>query len=127
MTIVEYSDLECPVCKQAQGTLDKVLERYSGNIKLVYRDLPLEKIHPQARRAAEAARCARDGGKFWGYHDVLFAQSPKLSSEDLKRYATQVGLDVEKFDACLTSGVHRAGVQKDVDEGENLGITGTPR
>ncbi len=104
VTIVEFSDFECPFCKQAHGTVTKVLERYSGRIRLAYRDFPLESIHPLARGAAEAARCARDGGKFWEYHDVLFAQSPKLAPDDLKRYAKDVGLDVEKFDACVASG-----------------------
>ena len=73
-----------------------------------------------------AARCARDGGKFWEYHDVLFAQSPRLAPEDLKRYASQVGLDAAKFDACVASDAHDASVQKDIDEGTRLGITGTP-
>ena len=126
VTIVEFSDFECPFCKQASGTVTKLMEKYAGKIKLAYRDLPLESIHPQARRAAEAARCARDGGKFWEYHDVLFAQSPRLSPDDLKRYAVQVGLDAGKFDACVAGGTTSAAVQKDIDEGTALGITGTP-
>jgi hypothetical protein len=68
VTVVEFSDFECPFCKRANGTMASLLEKYSGKIKLVYRDFPLENIHPLARRAAEAARCARDGGKFWEYH-----------------------------------------------------------
>ncbi len=126
VTVVEFSDFECPFCKRANGTMASLLEKYSGKIKLVYRDFPLENIHPLARRAAEAARCARDGGKFWEYHDVLFAQSPKLAPEDLKRYAVQVGLDAEKFDGCLASGANSAGVQGDIDEGQRLGVTATP-
>jgi len=126
VTVVEFSDFECPFCKRANGTMASLLEKYSGKIKLVYRDFPLENIHPLARRAAEAARCARDGGKFWEYHDVLFAQSPKLAPEDLQRYAVQVGLNAKKFDACLASGAQSAGVQSDIDEGQRLGITATP-
>jgi protein-disulfide isomerase len=126
VTVVEFSDFECPFCKRANGTMASLLEKYSGKIRLVYRDFPLENIHPLARRAAEAARCARDGGKFWEYHDVLFAQSPKLAPEDLQRYAVQVGLDAKKFDACLASGAQSAGVQSDIDEGQRLGITATP-
>jgi protein-disulfide isomerase len=126
VTIVEFSDFECPFCKRTQPTLTKVLEKYSGRIKLAYRDFPLDSIHPQARAAAEAARCAQQGGKFWEYHDALFAQSPKLGAEDLKRSAKEVGLDVEKFDACIASGATKAGVEKDVEEGNRLGITGTP-
>jgi protein-disulfide isomerase len=126
VTVVEFSDFECPFCKRANGTMASLLEKYSGKIKLVYRDFPLEAIHPLARKAAEAARCAREGGKFWEYHDVLFAESPKLTTDDLKRYAAQVGLDSAKFDACLASGSQSAGVQSDLDEGQRLGITATP-
>ena len=126
VTVVEFSDFECPFCKQTHPTLKQLLERYPGKVRLAYRDFPLDSIHPQARRAAEAARCASDQGKFWEYHDVLFTQSPQLALEDLRRYAGQVGLDVTKFDGCLAAGVHKAVVQRDLDEGNRLGITGTP-
>jgi protein-disulfide isomerase len=126
VTVVEFSDFECPFCKQTHPTLKQLLDRYPGKVRLAYRDFPLDSIHPQARRAAEAARCANDQGKFWEYHDVLFSQSPQLAPEDLRRYAGQMGLDVTKFDGCLATGVHRAAVQRDLDEGNRLGITGTP-
>jgi protein-disulfide isomerase len=126
VTVVEFSDFECPFCKQTHPTLKQLLERYPDKVRLAYRDFPLDSIHPQARRAAEAARCAQDQGKFWEYHDALFTQSPQLALEDLRRYAGQVGLDVTKFDGCLAAGVHKATVQRDLDEGNRLGITGTP-
>jgi protein-disulfide isomerase len=126
VTVVEFSDFECPFCKQTRPTLKQLLERYPGKVRLAYRDFPLDSIHPQARRAAEAARCAHDQGKFWEYHDVLFTQSPQLALEDLRHYAGQVGLDVTKFDSCLAAGVHKAAVQRDLDEGNRLGVTGTP-
>jgi protein-disulfide isomerase len=126
VTVVEFSDFECPFCKQAQPTLKQLLERYPGKVRLAYRDFPLDSIHPQARGAAEAARCAQDQGKFWEYHDVLFTESPQFDREDLRRYAGQVGLDVTKFEGCLAAGVHKAAVQRDLDEGNRLGITGTP-
>jgi protein-disulfide isomerase len=126
VTVVEFSDFECPFCKQTQPILKQLLERYPGKVRLAYRDFPLHSIHPQARRAAEAARCAHDQGKFWEYHDVLFTESPRLALEDLRRYGGQVGLDVAKFESCLDAGVHRAAVQRDLDEGNRLGITGTP-
>src|SRR5262245_6018545 len=126
VTVVEFSDFECPFCKQTHPTLKQLLERYPGKVRLAYRDFPLDSIHPQARRAAEAARCAQEQGKFWEYHDVLFTQSPQLAPEDLRRYAAQMGLDVTKFDGCLSTGVHKAAVQRDLDEGNRLGITGTP-
>ena len=126
VTIVEFSDFECPFCKRAHPTLTQLLKDYPGKVKLVYRDFPLESIHPQARRSAEAARCAEDQGKFWDYYDVLFSESPKLSPDDLKRYAAQVGMDVKKFDECVAAGVHKATVQRDLDEGTRLGVNGTP-
>jgi protein-disulfide isomerase len=126
VTLVEFSDFECLFCKQAQATLKQVLERYPGKVRLAYRDFPLDSIHPQARRAAEAARCANDQGRFWEYHDVLFAHPAKLSPDDLKQYAAQTGVDVAKFESCLSSGVHKVAVQRDLDEGTRLGVTGTP-
>src|SRR5262245_35864450 len=126
VTVVEFSDFECPFCKQTHPTLKQLLDRYPGKVRLAYRDFPLDSIHPQARRAAEAARCAQDQGKFWEYHDLLFTQSPQLAPEDLRRYAGQVGVDVTKFDSCLAAGTHKAAVQRDLDDGNRLGITGTP-
>jgi len=126
VTLVMFSDFECPFCKRTHPTINQLLERYAGKIKLVYRDLPLESIHPQARRAAEAARCANAQGKFWEYYDVLFTESPKLGSEDLKRYAVQIGIDPKKFDDCLSAGTYKEVVQKDADEAGRLGINGTP-
>ena len=126
VTIVEFSDFQCPFCKQVVPTLTQVLSRYGEKVKLVFRDFPIDSLHPQARKAAEAARCAQDQGKFWDYHDALFANASKLGPEQLKTYAQQVGLDLPSFERCLASGTHAAAVQKSVDEGMRLGVTGTP-
>jgi protein-disulfide isomerase len=126
VTIVEFSDFHCPFCKRVQPTLTQLLDRYPDKVKLVFRDLPLGQLHPQARRAAEAARCARDQGKFWEYHDMLFEQAPKAAEDDLKRYAEQIGLDVGKFEGCLFQSLHHDAVQRDIDEATKLGMTGTP-
>jgi protein-disulfide isomerase len=126
VTIVEFSDFECPYCKRVHSTLVQLLEEYKGKVKLAYRDFPLESIHPQAQRSAEAARCAQDQGKFWQYYDTLFKESPKLSPGDLSRYAAQVGIDPAKFDACLKANTHKNTIQQDIDAGRRLGITGTP-
>lgn len=126
VTLVEFSDFHCPFCKRVQPTLATLLDRYPGKVKLVFRDLPLRQLHPQAPRAAEAARCAQDQGKFWEYHDVLFQQAPKGSDDNLKQYATDVGLDSEKFSTCLGQSLHREAVQRDVDEATKLGLNGTP-
>jgi protein-disulfide isomerase len=126
VTLVEFSDFHCPFCKRAQATLKQILERYPGKVRHVYRDFPIDSLHPQARRAAEAARCAQDQGKFWDYHDVLFASPPQAAADDLRRYAEPVELDVPTFERCVSAGTHRDRVQRDIDEGTRLGLNGTP-
>jgi protein-disulfide isomerase len=126
VTIVKFEDFQCPFCKQVQPTFVELLKRYAGKVRLVHKDLPLQDIHPLARQAAEAARCADEQGKFWSYHDKLYASSPKLTTEDLKSYAKEVGLDSSAFDTCVASGKYKSLVQKDLAEGEKLGLTGTP-
>ncbi len=126
VTIVKFEDFQCPFCKQVQPTFDELLSRYNGKVRLVHKDLPLDSIHPQARQAAEAARCAYEQGKFWEYHDKLYANSPKASADDLKSYAKEVGLNVDSFDRCFASGKYKAVVQQDLNEGAQLGLTGTP-
>jgi len=126
VTVVEFTDFHCPFCKQVQPTLDQLLTKYAGKVKLVYRDFPIDQLHPQARRAHEAARCANDQGKFWPYHDRLYATAPKGSPEDLKAYAQEVGLDLPAFEQCFNSRKYQAAVQQDEDAGVRAGVTGTP-
>jgi protein-disulfide isomerase/copper chaperone CopZ len=126
VTIVKFEDFHCPYCKAVQPNYEEVLKRYDGKVRLVHKDLPLDQIHPQARQAAEAARCADDEGKFWQYHDKLYASAPKATPEDLKSYAKEVGLNENSFEKCLGTGKYKGRVQKDVDEGTGLGLTGTP-
>jgi protein-disulfide isomerase len=126
ITIVKFEDFQCPYCKTVQPTFLNILKRYDGKVRLVHKDLPLDAIHPQARPAAEAARCAADQGKFWEYHDKLYAQSPKLAVEELKSAAKEIGLNVASFDQCLVGGKFKAVVQRDFSEAAGLGLTGTP-
>jgi protein-disulfide isomerase len=126
VTIVKFEDFQCPYCKTVQSTYQELLKRYNGKVRLVHKDLPLDAIHPQARQAAEAARCAGDQGKFWEYHDTLYANSPKAAVEELKAYAKQVGINVASFEQCFTSGKYKGLVQRDLSEGAQLGLTGTP-
>ena len=126
VTIVKFEDFQCPFCKTAQPTFKDLLKKYDGKLRLVHKDLPLEEIHPLARQAAEAARCAGEQEKFWEYHDKLYADSPKLSAEDLKSAARDIGLNVQSFDQCFGSRKYRTAVQSDLDEGIQLGLTGTP-
>ena len=101
------------------------MSRYGDKVKVVHRDFPIDQLHPQARKGHEAARCANDQGKFWAYHDVLYAKAP-AKPEQLKAIAQEVGLDLPAFDQCLASGKHQLEVLKDVDEGTRLGVSGTP-
>ena len=126
VTIVKFEDFQCPFCKEVQPTFNELLSQYDGKIKLVHKDLPLDSLHPRARQAAEAARCAYEQGKFWDYHDKLYTNSPKASADDLKSFAKEVGLNVDSFDRCFVSGKYKAVVQQDLNEGAQLGLTGTP-
>ena len=126
VTIVKFEDFHCPFCNKVQSTLEQLLARYGEKVKLVHRDFPIDNIHPAARKGHEAARCAHEQGKFWAYHDKLYSNAPKASAEDLMSYAKQVELDLQAFDKCFSSGRHKAAVQKDLEEGSRLGVTGTP-
>jgi protein-disulfide isomerase len=126
VTIVEFSDFHCPFCRQVLPTLAQIESRYGDKIKLVFRDFPIESLHPGATKAHEAARCADEQGKFWAYHDKLFAGSPKSSPEIFKGLAKEVGLEMIRFASCFDSGKYQAAVKKDIEEGNRLGVTGTP-
>ena len=126
VTIIKFEDFQCPYCKAVQPTFADLLKRYDGKLKLVHKDLPLDAIHPQARAAAEAARCAGEQGKYWQYHDRLYVHSPKFSVEDFKNYAKETGIDAGNFERCLASGKFKPAVQKDLSEGAELGLSGTP-
>ncbi len=125
ITIIEFSDYQCPFCKRAEGAVDEVVKTYGDKVRLVFRDYPLP-MHPQARPAAEAANCANAQGKFWDYHAKLFANQSALGEEKLKEYAKDVGLDGAKFDQCLAEKPFKAAIDKDIADGEKVGVTGTP-
>lgn len=125
VTIVEFSDFQCPYCVKAEPTVKEVVAAYPGKVRLVYRDYPLPG-HPLAPKAAEAAHCAGDQGKYWQMHDRLFAAGGKLEVESLKGYAKEVGLDAAKFDACLDSGEKASVVAFHKKAGDEAGVNGTP-
>lgn len=125
VTIVEFTDFQCPSCAQAQPVLERLSTEYGDRLRLVIRDFPLEQ-HEFARKAAEAAEAARAQGKYWEYAALLFANQRSLGIEKLKEYATQLGLDRAKFDAMLDSGQFAAKVQRDYQDGVMLGVGSTP-
>ena len=125
MTIVEFADFQCPFCKQAAATLNHILDKYPKKVRLVFRNFPLPS-HLEAQKAHEAAACAHDQGKFWEYHDILFANQNSLGVKDLKRYAAQLGLEITHFNQCLDTGKYKDYVKNDVDQGKKWDVRGTP-
>jgi protein-disulfide isomerase len=125
ITIIEFSDFQCPFCRAAEGSLKQVQQKYGDQIKLVYMDFPLG-FHPHAMDAARAARCAADQDKFWPFHDAIFLDQKKLDPDNLKQTAAKIGLDSNKFNSCFSTAKHDAGIRKDMAEGDSLGVTGTP-
>ena len=126
VTIVEFSDFQCPFCRNVVATVKEIMRQYEGRVKWVYRDFPIASLHPQAPKAAEAARCAGEQGKFWEYHDLLFDSQAQATMVDFRRFADQLKLDPKSFGLCLDNGRHHAAVEADVQDGARLGITGTP-
>jgi protein-disulfide isomerase len=126
VTVVEFSDFHCPFCRRVQPTLNQLLAKYPSQVKLVYKHMPLDQLHPQARRAAEASWCAQQQGKFWQYHDLLYAGGPDGSDATLSAVATRAGLDPAAYQQCMASGKAAEVVQQQVDEGAKFGVSGTP-
>jgi protein-disulfide isomerase len=126
VTIIEFSDFQCPFCLRVAPTLKKIRATYGDKVRLVWKDFPLTQIHPQAFKAGEAGRCAAEQGKFWEYHDQLFGNQQALQPDDLKKYAANVGVDAGKFNACLDTSKHAERVRDDVAQGTTLGVNSTP-
>ena len=126
VTIIEFSDFHCPYCKQVQPTLKRILSDYGDRVRLAYRDFPIDQLHPSARKAAEAARCANDQGKFWEFHDKIYGSGSDASPETLTSLARETGMDIVAFQQCIATCEHRPDIDRDIEEASSLGITGTP-
>jgi protein-disulfide isomerase len=125
ITLVEYGDLECPFCGQAENVLRELLVDF-GDLRYVWRHLPLTDVHPHAQLAAEATEAAAAQGAFWEMHDLLFAHQDALRPLDLHKYAEQLGLDVERFSHDLREHRMAGRVAEDVDSADLSGVSGTP-
>jgi Na+/H+ antiporter NhaA len=126
VTLVEYGDFECPYCGQAEPVVRALLSQFGTDLRYVFRHLPLEDVHENAQRAAEAAEAAAAEGKFWEMHDLLFRHQDALSTDDLIGYARELGLDVERFAEKLRKRKYATRVARDVDSADQSGVTGTP-
>jgi len=129
ITIVEFSDYQCPFCKKHfTNTLSAIKTTYidTGKVRYMFRDFPLDSIHPYARKAAEAAHCAGDQGKFRDMHDTMFQNQGALMQDNLKGFARDMQLDLDAFNACLDEGKYAKRVEADVAAGSAAGVTGTP-
>ena len=136
ITIIEFSDFQCPFCAKFHSqTLPLILDEYieQGKVKLVFRDFPIQSIHPNALPASIAAECANEQGKFKEMHDMLFDNQNEWNKQDtvdalssFSQYATNIQLEQETFDSCLTNGKYIEEIKKDLDDGRNYGVSGTP-
>jgi protein-disulfide isomerase/Skp family chaperone for outer membrane proteins len=126
VTIVEFSDFECPYCGGLFPTLRKIEENYKDKIRIVYRQFPLNNLHPHAQKAAEASLCANDQNKFWQLHDAMFSDQKNLTVDDLKAKASALSLNAQTFSSCLESGKYAAAIRDSIVEGSKVGVDGTP-
>jgi len=125
VTVVEFSDFQCPYCVRARPTVNRVRETYGDKVRWVFRHFPLD-FHAQAEKAGEAAACAGEQGKFWEMHDLLWTNTAKLQVDDLKAHAATLGLDGPTFAQCLDSGKYAGLVESDLEAGQGYGVSGTP-
>ena len=125
VTIVEFSDFQCPYCARLQPTLNQVLAAYPEDVKLVFKDFPLS-FHQQAKNAAKAARAAGEQGKYWEMHDLIFKDFNKLTDDSYKQYAAQLKLDEARFLADFSSNKYDALIEQDINLGRTAGVSGTP-
>ena len=126
VTVVEFGDFKCPACERAEQAAREIRKEYAGKIRFVFRQFPLTLIHPQSEKAAEAAECAAEQGKFWPALDKFYDEHDELSVPALKRYAAQLGLNQNQFNTCLDSGATATRIRRDVEDARALGVYATP-
>ena len=126
VTIVEFADFGCPYSRQSSQVVRAAAAKYGDQVRFVYRDYPINELHPTAERAAEAGECAQDQGKFWEYHDKLYLNQTDLRDETFVRFAEELNMDVPAFERCLESGVYEDEVALDYVAGLDAGVRGTP-
>lgn len=126
LQIVEFADFECPFSRDESLVVRELQARFPNLIYYVYRDFPLDEIHPHASHAAEAANCAQDQGKFWAMHDKLYQNADRLTDLDLKTYALEIGLNIVEFNKCFDGRKYKDEIEIDRADGIASGVQGTP-
>lgn len=126
VTIVTFSDFQCPFCARVEPTLKEIHAAYGDRVRIVWKDFPLQSIHPDALKAAEASHCAAEQEQYWAYHDRLFERQDRLNVAALTALAGELGLDGDRFTRCLASSRHASRIQESIEEGRRLGVEATP-
>lgn len=126
LTIVEFADFECPFSREEFSVVREMAQKYKDRVRFIYRDYPLEDVHPHARRASIAGECAAMQGKFWQVHDKIYQSADALSDSNLMRYAQEAGLNMALFSSCFMSGASNKNIDGDIADGAALGVAGTP-
>ena len=126
ITIMEFSDFQCPYCSRFHDTMKQVMAKYPNQVRWVFKNFPLESIHPYARKAAVAAECAGEQNKFWEYADAIYTNQSSLNDAYLTTAAKNIGLNTGKFSTCLSSNKYDSRVSADLQQGQTYGVRGTP-
>jgi len=126
VSVVEFSDFQCPFCRQFAGNMRQLGKEFGDRVEIVYRQYPISSIHPFAFKAAEASLCAHEQGKFWELHDLMFTDQEHIAVKDLKEKAKRLGMNEGKFNSCVDTGKYTEQVQRDLLAGSKAGVTGTP-
>ena len=126
VTIIEFSDIQCPYCSRYHDTMKQVMQTYPNDVKWIFKHFPLSNMHPYAKKAAEATECAGDQNKFWEMTDDFYANQGLISDTFITSTAKNLGLDMDKFNSCLEKGKYTAKVAADLEYGKKFGVQGTP-
>lgn len=126
LTIVEFGDFQCPYCREVSTTVRSLMSKYAGQVRFIYRDYPVESLHPLAMQASLAAECAREQRKFWPYHDKLYANQSSLSLAEMLSLGEEIGLESGQFEQCVVSNRYQGLVDTDLETAKSIGIRGTP-
>jgi protein-disulfide isomerase len=126
VTIVEFSDFQCPYCATLFSTLKAIEKNYKDQVRIVYLQFPLSQIHRDAEKAAEASLCANEQNQFWQMHDAMFADQARLGVDELRRKAAKISLDMAAFNTCLDSNKYASAIRADIAEGVKAGVKGVP-